>query len=138
MPRSKKLTPPENNNVDIPVVENGGKVLSTDGEAIDIPEAVKFDDAPVIPTTPPPKKEKQQKEEKAEIDLDKLTNDILVGTIQPVPPSKFELENKIIEIGCILADRLLGEHKDLNTNPIPDKQMASIECLLSIYMTTKN
>lgn len=136
MPRSKKLTPPENSNVDIPVVENGGKVLSTDGEAIDIPEAVRFDDAPVIPKTPPPKKEKQPK--KKEADTDKAVDEIISETVKKKPASKYELEKKIVEIGCILADRLLGEHKDLNTNPIPDKQMASIECLLNIYMTTKN
>lgn len=135
MPRSKKLTPPENNNVDIPIVENGGKVLSTDGEAIDIPEAVRFDDAPVIPKTPPPKKEEQPK--KKEADTDKAVDEIISETVTKKPASKYDLEKKIVEIGCILADRLLGEHKDLNTNPIPDKQMASIECLLNIYRTTR-
>lgn len=135
MPRSKKLAISENNNISIPIVENAGKVLFTDGEAIDIPEAMKFDDTPVIPTTLQQNKKEQLK--KKEVDIDKV-DEIISEAVGGKTASKYKLENKIVEIGCILADRLLGKHKDLNTNPIPDKQMASIECLLNIYRTTRS
>ena len=59
------------------------------------------------------------------------------ATIQPVPVDERQLRQELLDIGYALSQRILGENKDLNTNPISDKHISSIKCLVDIYKTVK-
>ncbi|WP_304068208.1 hypothetical protein [Megamonas hypermegale] len=132
MPR-RKVT--ENNDVDIPVIKNGGKVTTKEGEAIDIQAAVEMDTSPVIPEIPTtkPKDEKSTEQQIQEV-AEEIEE---AATIQPVPVDERQLRQELLDIGYALSQRILGENKDLNTNPISDKHISSIKCLLDIYKTVK-
>lgn len=132
MPR-RKVT--EDNSVDIPVIKNGGKVTTKEGEAIDIQAAVEMDTSPVIPEIPTtkPKDEKSTEQQIQEV-AEEIEE---AATIQPVPVDERQLRQELLDIGYALSQRILGENKDLNTNPISDKHISSIKCLLDIYKTVK-
>ena len=132
MPRRKVA---EDNSVDIPVIKNGGKVTTKEGEAIDIQAAVEMDTSPVIPEIPTtkPKDEKSTEQQIQEV-AEEIEE---AATIQPVPVDERQLRQELLDIGYALSQRILGENKDLNTNPISDKHISSIKCLLDIYKTVK-
>lgn len=124
----------EDNSVDIPVIKNGGKVTTKEGEAIDIQAAVEMDTSPVIPEIPTTK---PKDEKSTEQQIQEVVEEIETSTIQPVPVDEHQLKHELLEIGCALSQRILGENKDLNTNPISDKHISSIKCLIDIYKTVK-
>lgn len=132
MPRRKVA---EDNSVDIPVIKNGGKVTTKEGEAIDIQVAVEMDTSPVIPEIPTtkPKDEKSTEQQIQEV----AEENEEAATIQPVPVNERQLRQELLDIGYALSQRILGENKDLNTNPISDKHISSIKCLLDVYKTVK-
>lgn len=130
MPR-RKVT--ENNDVDIPVIKNGGKVTTKEGEAIDIQAAVEMDASPVIPEIPTKTKDEKSTEQQ----IQEVVEEIETATIQPVLIDEHQLKQELLDIGYALSQRILGENKDLNTNPISDKHISSIKCLVDIYKTVK-
>lgn len=133
MPR-RKIT--EDNSVDIPVIKNGGKVTTKEGEAIDIQAAVEMDTSPIIPEIPI--KPKKENEKSTEQQIQEVAEEIEeAATIQPVPVDERQLRQELLDIGYALSQRILGENKDLNTNPISDKHISSIKCLVDIYKTVK-
>ena len=131
MPRRKAV---EDNSVDIPVIKNGGKVTTKEGEAIDIQAAVEMDTSPVIPEIPTTK---PKDEKSTEQQVQEVTEEIETATIQPVLIDEHQLKQELLDIGYALSQRILGENKDLNTNPISDKHISSIKCLVDIYKTVK-
>ncbi len=132
MPRRKVTV---DNAVDIPVIKNGGKVEKQEGEAIDIQAAVEMDTSPVIPEIPTtkPKDEKSTEQQIQEVAEEIET----AATIQPVLVDERQLRQELLDIGYALSQRILGENKDLNTNPISDKHISSIKCLIDVYKTVK-
>ena len=93
-----------------------------------------MDTSPVIPEIPTTK---PKDEKSTEQQVQEVTEEIETATIQPVLIDEHQLKQELLDIGYALSQRILGENKDLNTNPISDKHISSIKCLVDIYKTVK-
>lgn len=139
MPRKKQIE----NDISVPEVKNDGKVIVNpdDIEAIDIKSPVDLDTQPVVPKI---ETEKITAEEKVVDDIIEATTEENINEtevkneqVNNNAVTKDMFRNELLTIGYTLSKKILGENKDLNFNPLTEKHINSIECLINIYNTIK-
>ena len=136
MPRKKgpNAEPPVK-QTSAPEIKNNGKVTTKEGEAIQIERAVEIDTKPSIPTIPKKDKPKKVAEKPQEVKEQPLDTALSANNKQN---TLSRLEQKMIDLGCSLSDRLMGEDGKIYGESLSEKQVASIKSLIDLYNALKS